>query len=174
MIPLDTLFSSIENTFRVLAEERNIHFKVDADSVKSSIFNLDVPKMQKIINNLLSNAFKFTPDGGSILLSVFIDDDQKLVMTVKDNGSGIKANDLEKIFKRFYQGDTKAVNSPQNTGSGIGLNIVKGYVDLHHGSITVDSKESVGSTFTIKIPDNAGVEVNRYEHTDNYDLRNQP
>lgn len=173
MIPLDTLFSSIENTFRVLAEERNIQFKLDANSVKSCIFNLDVPKMQKIINNLLSNAFKFTPDGGSILFSVFIDEDQKLVMTVKDNGSGIKANDLEKIFKRFYQGETKAVNSPQNTGSGIGLNIVKGYVDLHHGSIDVDSKEGVGSTFTIKIPNNAGVEVNRYEHIDKIETVNE-
>ena len=150
-IQIGALLKSVQNTFSEMAKERKIDFVVTGNAFDST-FCLDLPKIQKIINNLLSNAFKFTNDGGKISLNADIDyENQTLTLSVQDSGIGIKNEDIDNIFNRFYQGEYSAPNSPLNTGSGIGLNLVKGYVDLHKGKIDVSSEEGKGTCFKIEI-----------------------
>src|SRR5688572_537844 len=99
-----------------------------------------------MLNNLLSNAFKFTPEGGTVNLKAFIDAG-KLVVEIKDSGVGIHADKLGLIFNRFYQVDDSINRSSE--GSGIGLALTKELADLHRGKLEVISQEGVGSTFTL-------------------------
>lgn len=111
----------------------------------------DDTKMQRILNNIYSNAFKFTPDGG--LISTIVATEKKderifVRIEISDTGCGISEKDLNVIFDRFYQSEP----IPGVTGSGIGLHMVKEYVSLHNGKIEVHSKIGVGTTFLIYIP----------------------
>jgi len=141
-------------SFTELANRKTINFSF-LTSVSELRIEFDPEKMRKIISNLLSNAFKFTPNGGKIdvnmgMIQLMNDDKQLLKISVSDSGIGIPAKDLERIFERFYR-----VENPKNghqTGTGVGLHIVSEYVKLHHGDIGVESKLEKGSIFTITIP----------------------
>lgn len=114
----------------------------------------DILKMESVLNNLLSNALKFTPEGGRISVDLnFHPDDQGgniLQLIISDNGIGIPKDDLPFIFDRFFQ---SKINSGMNKdGSGIGLSMVKDYVELHKGRITVMSDEKEGTHFIITLP----------------------
>jgi signal transduction histidine kinase len=115
---------------------------------------MDKVKLEQIINNLLSNAAKFTPAGGEVSFTATfqIGGTHKccLVIQVQDNGSGISKIHLPHIFDRFYQADTSATR--QHEGTGIGLALASELVKLHGGNISVDSIEGKGSTFTVNIP----------------------
>ena len=140
----------IQNTcdvFTSVAAQRGIHFQFlhDSDSlhVKTDPDNLD-----KILMNLLSNAFKFTPDGGSITLSLAADPDN-LTLRISDTGSGISDADKAKIFERFYS----AEHQNGYLGTGIGLNLTYLLVQLFKGDITVaDNPAAQGTVFTIRLP----------------------
>lgn len=107
----------------------------------------DSKQMQKVINNLLSNAFKHTHEEGAITITVRKTDDCAII-EVKDSGSGISNSELSKIFDRFYQ--TDQLNSMNmGTGTGIGLALTKGIIELHHGTIEVKSEEGEGTLFSI-------------------------
>ena len=114
----------------------------------------DKDKLEKIIYNLLSNAFKFTPDGGEvdIYLSVQAKDnyEENAVITIRDNGSGIEEDKIPHIFERFFQVDQ--ISNVQFSGSGLGLALVKKYVELHVGSISVKSTPGTGSEFIVYLP----------------------
>lgn len=109
--------------------------------------------LTKSITNLLSNAFKFTPNKGRIVVSAVVSKDalghNEVEISVRDNGKGISPNDINSIFDRFYQGKDQS-NVPQ--GSGIGLHLVKNLIELHHGTIEVQSTPEVQTTFTITLP----------------------
>ena len=126
---------------------------------------LDERKVKQCLLNLLTNASKFTPAGGAISLRVWTESDA-LVAAVGDNGVGISAEDLPKLFSEFYQ--AKAATSGAGTsadagalreGTGLGLALTKGFVELHGGTIGVESVVGVGSTFTIRIPRDVSEEV---------------
>ena len=132
--------------FQEYAAQHGILFKFDKSSDDIRVW-YDAKQMQKVINNLISNAFKYTPEGGSISISVR-KRNQEVIIEVTDNGIGIHADELDKIFERFYQTD----NEPSiNTGTGIGLALTKGLVELHHGSIEVQSEPGQGSTFRVHL-----------------------
>lgn len=105
--------------------------------------------MHHVLFNLLSNAQKFTPAGGDVCVSL-CHEDKHVRISVADTGCGIPANQLARIFDRFYQGDGS--NATAQEGSGIGLNMVRELVTIHGGSVSVDSRVDEGSTFTVKIP----------------------
>lgn len=109
---------------------------------------IDVEKMERVFFNLMSNAFKYTPDNGKIDFRCGCDG-SSLTFSVKDTGTGISGEDMENIFERFYQ-----VDKVHPTGSGIGLSLVKAFVELHGGEITVKSELGKGSEFTVRIPVN--------------------
>jgi signal transduction histidine kinase/ligand-binding sensor domain-containing protein/DNA-binding response OmpR family regulator len=111
---------------------------------------LDGDKIEKVVVNLLSNAFKFTHVGGRVDLSLSTFEEGSAVIVVADTGPGIEAQHLPLLFDRFYQVESQSTRSHE--GSGIGLSLVKEFVELHGGSVHVESTVGVGTRFTIKIP----------------------
>lgn len=143
-------------SFTELANRKSINFSFST-SVSELRMEFDPEKMRKVISNLLSNAFKFTPNNGKIdvtigLIQQLNDAKQTLKITVADSGIGIPAKDLERIFERFYRVEN-AENGNQ-TGTGVGLHIVSEYVKLHNGDIGVESQLGKGSVFTLMLPAN--------------------
>jgi signal transduction histidine kinase len=127
---------------------KGVHLVFDTD-VEEKVMAFDEEKMERIILNLLSNAIKYTPDGGSISVSIF-DKVDSILIEIKDSGVGIPKDKLDKVFKRFYQ--ISPINTRSQEGSGIGLNLVKSLVEMHHGEISVNSVLGSGTTFTIMLP----------------------
>jgi signal transduction histidine kinase/ligand-binding sensor domain-containing protein/DNA-binding response OmpR family regulator len=141
-------------SFTELANRKAINFSFST-SVSELRMEFDPEKMRKVISNLLSNAFKFTPNNGKIdvtigLIQQLNDQLHLLKITVADSGIGIPAKDLERIFERFYRVEN-AENGNQ-TGTGVGLHIVSEYVKLHNGDIGVESQPGKGSVFTLTMP----------------------
>ncbi len=138
--------NEIYNSFCVYADERNINF-IWKNDVESLDMQFDYDKVRKILTNILSNAFKYTLDGGTISVHVKQEDDM-VAVSVADSGSGISNSEKEHIFERFYQSQQEQVK----TGAGIGLHIVYEYVNLHDGTISVVDNVPYGSVFTFQIP----------------------
>ena len=130
------------------AKSKNIELLLVSDR-ESYMTAVDDAKMEKIIDNLISNAIKYSPDNSQIRIDLRCDD-KKWVLQVKDNGIGISRRAQRQLFKEFYRGDN-AINS-KVVGSGIGLLLVKNYVTMHGGNISCSSQENVGSTFQVAIP----------------------
>lgn len=125
-------------------EKKNIEIQTDiADGI---LVSADAELLSLVWNNLFSNAFKFTDDGGRVSLSLYSDGGYAIVK-ISDTGCGMSAAVGEKIFEKFYQGDT----SHQTQGNGLGLPLVKRVIDIMQGEICVESALGVGSTFTVKI-----------------------
>ena len=132
-------------SFESVAEQKHIHLNTSFPESENNTY-YDSDKLEKIIVNLLSNAFKFTPQNGTVSVSVTIDRDRLKVM-ISDTGTGMDSNELGHVFERFYQ-----VESTRDTGTGIGLSLVKELVELHGGQIGVDSQINVGTSFKISLP----------------------
>lgn len=140
------------------AERRNISFRIVApDSGVSGYF--DPCLLERVIVNLISNAFKYTPDGGKIECGIEKDRDRNLVIWCADNGKGISEEDLPFIFDRFYNGSVDEIkyNDLHYKSTGIGLAFAKSIVDRHHGQLTVKSRPGDGSVFTVTLPGNKDV-----------------
>lgn len=146
--------------FHELATHKKIHFKVSTH-LESCLAWIDPAKMEIVINNLLSNAFKFTPTGGRVNVAIdhctTLPDDvysitdsagSWLCISVEDTGKGIEAKDISHVFDRFFQSDASS------TGSGIGLSLAKNIVELHQGHITVSSEPGQYTRFTFYLPIN--------------------
>ncbi len=136
-------------TFKDYAAFRNIRFSFNHKEENLDLW-FDITQMEKVFYNLLSNAFKYTPNGGCIDLSVETHS-YSVFVTVSDNGKGIAEIDINKIFDRFYQVDNIKDNLTKNVGSGIGLAVCKGIIELHKGKISVVSKENQGSKFIVEL-----------------------
>jgi signal transduction histidine kinase/ligand-binding sensor domain-containing protein/DNA-binding NarL/FixJ family response regulator len=135
-------------SFTSYAERKRITLKFNSSEDEIIVF-IDKDKIEKIITNILSNAFKFTPEGGRIEINVNADD-KYVNVSVCDNGIGIPKEKMEKIFDRFYQVD--GGHTREQEGTGIGLSLTKELVELHKGKIEVESEEGKGTTLTISIP----------------------
>jgi signal transduction histidine kinase/ligand-binding sensor domain-containing protein/DNA-binding response OmpR family regulator len=141
------------DSFSDLSQRKRVRFTFDS-AIAHLLIDFDADKMERILFNLLSNAFKFTPEGGEVALQLTCgtDDSQQnwLYIKVSDTGIGISQDHHEKIFDRFFQDDTGA--AVLNQGSGIGLSIVREFVQMHGGFITVGSNSGKGSVFTVGLP----------------------
>lgn len=147
---LKDMLSRIYESFLPMSEEKNIRFDFHCHP-ETFLVTADSPKIEKVVNNLLSNAFKFTPQGGHVTLKAYpepSDGREMAVIQVEDDGIGIPTEEQTHIFERFHQ----ASSHKGNTGSGIGLNVAKEYVQMHHGKIDVSSGSGKGSRFTVRIP----------------------
>ncbi|MBN2805155.1 MAG: response regulator [Prolixibacteraceae bacterium] len=143
------------NLFIDLAETQKIDYRFEA-SASSLPAVTDVVKLESMIQNLLSNAFKFTPEKGSITLKIEATQNDAFLISVKDTGIGIDEDIQNIVFKRFFQGS----QSGKARGYGIGLNIAKEYTEIMNGKIWFDSIRGKGTTFYIELPANKG-EQNR-------------
>lgn len=133
-------------SFRHVARSQDIQLSVEISVGEEFALALDVEKMERVFFNLMSNAFKYTPKNGRITFTC-AEDGQYLVFSVTDTGQGISQEELGKVFDRFYQ-----VDKIHPQGSGIGLALVKAFVELHHGVITAESRLGTGSRFTVTLP----------------------
>ena len=132
--------------FQLTAERKQIRLHLDVDDLKGSHEMIaDQDKISRIVFNLLSNALKYTPAGGEIFVSLK-DEGANLRLDVKDTGKGISQDEADKIFERFFQAKGAA------SGTGIGLALVKSFVELHHGEARVESELGKGSDFIVVIP----------------------
>lgn len=132
--------------FQLTAERKQIRLHLDVDDLKGSHEMIaDQEKISRIVFNLLSNALKYTPAGGEIFVSLK-DEGANLRLDVRDTGKGISQDEADQIFERFFQAKGAA------SGTGIGLALVKSFVELHHGEARVESEPGKGSDFIVVIP----------------------
>ena len=132
--------------FQLTAERKQIKLHLDMEGFTGSHEVVaDKEKIARVVFNLLSNALKYTPAGGDIFVSLRVEDD-KLRLDVRDTGKGIEKEEAAKIFERFFQAKGAA------SGTGIGLALVKSFVELHHGEVWVESELGKGSDFIVEIP----------------------
>lgn len=132
--------------FQLTAERKQIRLHLDVNDLKGSHEMIaDQEKISRIVFNLLSNALKYTPAGGEIFVSLK-DEGANLRLDVRDTGKGISQDEADKIFERFFQAKGAA------SGTGIGLALVKSFLELHHGEARVESEPGKGSDFIVVIP----------------------
>jgi signal transduction histidine kinase/DNA-binding response OmpR family regulator len=135
-------------SYKLMAQQRHIQFNFHT-SVDKLPMVLDADKIRKVINNLLSNSFKYTPDGGTICIDIAEGYDGMVQIKESDTGHGIPEADRDHVFERYYV--SKARNVTMGS-SGLGLNIVKHYVELHGGTVTASDNQPRGALFTILLP----------------------
>lgn len=145
-VNITSLLREWSESFYSIARKRDIQLTFDLPDNNSQTVAIDVEKIERVFFNLMSNAFKFTPDNGAISFTCLLDM-ECLILKVKDSGIGISNEAIGNIFERFYQVDKVHPN-----GSGIGLALAKAFVELHDGSIDVKSEESKGTEFTVILP----------------------
>lgn len=145
-VNLGILLKEWASAFANAAIKNHINLNVDIDTSDDMTTAVDVDKMERVMFNLISNAFKFTPENGNIAIKASRQGDN-IVIKVTDNGTGIAAEDINLIFDRFFKTDN--IN-PQ--GSGIGLALTKVFVEMHSGTIAVESEKGAGTVFTVTLP----------------------
>ena len=149
LIDFNELVVSFQKEFRVLSEENEVSFTFQLPDAAIMIW-ADKEKLSIVIRNIISNAFKFTPSGGSIhVVAGLTEDGEHCFLRVEDNGIGIPQNKLTEVFERFSQGEN-AKNSYYQ-GTGIGLALSKEIVNLHHGMIRAESPEGKGTVFIVEL-----------------------
>lgn len=160
-IDITRVVRDVASYFKEEAIQRNIMLTTEGDVADSVVWG-DISMLEKVFFNILSNAFKSTPDNGVITLAVhshspvqfpLINNQEYLPsieISIEDTGSGIKAEEIKKIFNRFYR--VKERNSEYYSGTGIGLEVVRSFIELHKGKIEVESTEGLGSKFRVILP----------------------
>lgn len=144
--PAQEFLERLMHTFETAFSQKNITPIIDCDT---SIINADQDKLSQVVINLVSNALKFTPAGGTITLTVW-STPKGTQLKVSDTGIGVTAEDLPHIFERFYRADVS--RNRTTGGAGIGLTLVKTIVEAHKGTVDVASQLTKGTTFTILLP----------------------
>jgi signal transduction histidine kinase len=148
-VNLAALVHDVRELYQILAEEKQITLTA---SVPDKLeIQADRNRLQQCLANLVDNAIKYTPNGGTVAITA-AQDARQTTLTVKDNGAGISADDLPRIWDRLYRGD----KSRHEKGLGLGLSLVKAFVEAHHGQVQVASAPGQGAVFTISLPQAAG------------------
>jgi len=150
VIQMDRIIEKSYEMFKDVALQQHIHFKLDSSS--PALVLGEARQIQQVVNNLIDNALKFTPEGGTIVVELF-KEASKIVLNVSDTGVGISKEDQSKVFDRFFQADrSHTKNAEALGGNGLGLSICKAIVETMGGTISVTSIPEKGSTFTITLP----------------------
>jgi signal transduction histidine kinase len=148
-IKLGAMLDELERTFHVLAVQRGIEFRITRQPGLPSEVLWDPERINEVTGNLLSNAFKFTPAGGTVELTAS-PANGSVRIAVRDTGAGIPADQLPHVFEKFYQADNQRAASAK--GTGLGLAIAKEIVEAHKGTIQCESTVGEGTTFTLLLP----------------------
>jgi heavy metal sensor kinase len=145
-VDINELARNAYELFLPVAEDKGVHLDLEA-AAEPLMVSGDISRLQRVVANLLDNAIKYTPAGGSITISVK-EGQEEAIVTVSDSGIGIDKGSLPRIFERFYRGD----ESRSTPGNGLGLSLVGALVHAHGGEIQVKSSPGKGSTFTVVLP----------------------
>ncbi|BAQ12425.1 histidine kinase [Clostridium botulinum B2 128] len=143
-----SLIEEITLSVTSYAESKGINIIFDTE-MEERVIAVDTDKIERIILNLLSNAIKFTNPGGNIFVNIK-DSEENVYVHIKDTGVGIPSDKLESIFERFFQIDKTLKKNKE--GTGIGLHLVKSFVEMHNGKVTINSELGKGTEFIIKLP----------------------
>lgn len=146
-ISLRPYLERIYRKFASLAKERGVHLELSYQAQRDD-FDIDSDRIEQVLTNLIDNAMRHTPAGGTVTIRVRGND--PLSLEISDTGSGIPQEDLPFVFERFYKADKARTRG--RAGTGLGLAIAKNIIDAHEGTITVHSKLGEGTTFTISLP----------------------
>ena len=148
-IELRGFLQNLEDAFQVLADQRGVRFRLAISEDIPETVHWDADRVNEVLGNLLSNAFKFTERGGEVELSV-APGEHSIHMDVRDTGAGIPADQVPHIFEKFFQADNQ--DAAAHAGSGLGLAIARQIVEAHNGTICCESAQGVGTTFSIVMP----------------------
>jgi signal transduction histidine kinase len=148
-VDLSQTIRDMVDEMQIVAADARVRLTLEAPPALPVIHS-DGPRIGQVARNLISNAIKFTPSGGSVLVSV-VASAQEITLRVADTGIGIPLEDQEKIFDRFYQSDAEAPRG-QTVGQGLGLAIVRIIVEGHDGTVSVESETGQGSVFIVRLP----------------------
>ncbi|EBI2393469.1 cell wall metabolism sensor histidine kinase WalK, partial [Listeria monocytogenes] len=149
LVDVDEVIEQSARTIFEMATEKNIRVTIPEKTSASVMIETDRDKLQQIVINLLSNAINYTPVDGKVEVKL-IEQEAEVIIEVTDNGIGIPAKDIDRVFERFYRVDK--ARSRHSGGTGLGLSIVKHLVENCGGRIEVESQEEVGSTFRVTLP----------------------
>ncbi|EAC4980276.1 PAS domain-containing protein [Listeria monocytogenes] len=152
LVDIDEVIEQSARTIFEMATEKNIRVTIPEKTSASVMIETDRDKLQQIVINLLSNAINYTPVDGKVEVKL-IEQEAEVIIEVTDNGIGIPAKDIDRVFERFYRVDK--ARSRHSGGTGLGLSIVKHLVENCGGRIEVESQEEVGSTFRVTLPKKA-------------------
>ncbi len=147
-LPLVELIAELHHQAQLLATTKNIRVDLECPD-KQIILEADSLRLRQVFLNLLTNAIKYTPEGGSVKIKLVLNDNN-VAISISDTGIGIDKENLDAIFDRFYR--VNKTSNRNDGGSGLGLAIVKWIVNAHAGSISVNSIVGQGSTFTVALP----------------------
>ncbi|NMF06099.1 HAMP domain-containing sensor histidine kinase [Clostridium beijerinckii] len=150
LVNISELLSSVIEDFSIAAAEKDIKLFINKSEDRDFVVIGDYDKLKQVFINLISNGIKFNKPGGTVWINVDSDEDS-VIIEIKDNGIGIKKEDLPYVFERMYRGDK---SRHKIEGSGIGLTLVKKILTLHSGTIDVESRENKGTVFTVCINKN--------------------
>jgi signal transduction histidine kinase len=145
---ISELVSDISNKYKLVAESKNIKIETSLSKELPPVYG-DLSLIERVLQNLIDNALKFTPDGGEIKIETTKNSDSDVKISVTDTGAGIPLKEREQIFSRYYKG-TKFSDWKNNTG--LGLAIAKKILDLHNSDLELISEERVGSSFFFRLP----------------------
>ena len=145
---VDSFFRAIASSFDNIAEEKHIQFEIHVEPGLPTVW-IDQEKLDKVVFNVLSNAFKYTPEGGKVTIEIGKDGGD-LKIRIADSGEGVPAEQRELIFNRFYQIPTK--NNRNKMGTGIGLHLSRSLMEIHHGRIYVEDSSAGGAVFVVTLP----------------------
>lgn len=153
LVDINEMIEMLMREFRMLAEERDISFIFEKPEEHVMLW-CDAEKMGIVLNNLISNAFKYTNEGGMICIALEHDYDRgTCTIRVEDDGASIPKSQLELIFERFHQADNKTAGDSTFAGTGIGLSLSKEYICMHHGRIWAENLEKdKGVVFSVELP----------------------
>lgn len=164
-VDINELIGLNVSMFSSQAQLKNIHLKFESSLKEETIIHADGYNLEKILFNLLSNAIKYTQEGGKIEVKLF-EVKNEIVFQIRDNGQGILQEELPHVFDRYFQTSTNDYKVQE--GLGIGLSLVKELVELHCGTIELESNLGIGSVFTVKLPFNLQESISEPIHTVSY------
>jgi signal transduction histidine kinase len=144
-IAIAALLTNVIDVYQLIAEDKRIAISLEVEPGLQAC--VDAIRIRQVFANLLDNALKYTPDGGSIAI-IGRAQSGCVVVEFRDDGMGISRDEQSRIWDRLYRGD----KSRSQRGLGLGLSLVKAIIEAHHGSVAVESGASAGSTFTVSLP----------------------
>jgi two-component system phosphate regulon sensor histidine kinase PhoR len=148
-VPVLDILERVTSTLQLQAAQKNISLNVELPRDMPNVIQADQALLHQAVYNLVENALKYTPEGGSVTINASTMDNS-LIFSIADNGIGISPDDLPRLFEKFYRGSQREARAQH--GTGLGLAIVRSIAERHGGKVWVDSKLGKGSVFNLQIP----------------------